>query len=573
MATASAGGAATEFGQLREKALLAAQQDNWDEAVRAWSEVRIRFPQHPAGYVGTGAALRGAGRHDEAEILLADAAERFADNAQIAFERAWLCNARGDWPEAMRQWEKVTRRWPGELQGHLGALTTLRAMGQLDQSAAQIEPARTALSQAKRAGIDNLALRRLEFAIAQASDDWHAVRHAAERVIAAEARPSAHTLMALATACWHLKDHDGAEQAAVSALAADPNEGHAAYILAWVAGERGDAQQALAYYRRLSQIAPQNPRWTLEIVRVLYLSGKIDEAMDELTQARRRWPDDPAIDAWLLNHGLEHLRMDGQASGRPKNKGVAWIERELQEIVEAAPTDGELKRPLVADDPRQDVVIAAAAGAATTVMVFTGTHDHLTMPIALFDRHLAAFGVSAVYLKDHRRLMYLKGIRSLGDYEQTVAALRELQSRLGGKRLLTLGVREGGYAAVRYGVELGADRIISFEAVTGKSQARSGGSKPFLNMISMPVLSAIPEGQRDLRSFLVRRPNHSAVEFVYGEQMTMAQAHAERLSDLPGVSLRPLAGIKKQVLRTLARRPDFRDTLHGLLQLSESGLR
>jgi tetratricopeptide (TPR) repeat protein len=153
-----------------ERARLANARRDWPEAARRWQAVRPHFADNPSAYVGAGTALRLAGRFDEAESLLAEAAERLPENVPIALERARLANVRRDWPEAARRWYAITKRWPTEPEGYLGAITTLNKAGRSNEAAALLPSARAALTQAKQAGIENVHLRRLELAITPGVD-------------------------------------------------------------------------------------------------------------------------------------------------------------------------------------------------------------------------------------------------------------------------------------------------------------------------------------------------------------------------------------------------------------------
>ena len=150
-----------------ERARLANARRDWPEAARRWQAARPHFDDNPSAHVGAGHALRQAGRLDEAESLLAEGTERFPENIPIALERARLANAKRDWPEAVRRWQAIIERWPTDLQGYLGAITTLRKAGRSNEIAALLPSAQDALTKAKKAGIENIQSRRLEVAIAQ----------------------------------------------------------------------------------------------------------------------------------------------------------------------------------------------------------------------------------------------------------------------------------------------------------------------------------------------------------------------------------------------------------------------
>ena len=91
---------------LAEQAWVAHDRRQWDEAERRWAVLRARFPGDPWGYFGSGRSLLSAGRLDDAEAVLAEAARRFPNNPGIAEAWAQCATRRGDWNEAAGRWAK-----------------------------------------------------------------------------------------------------------------------------------------------------------------------------------------------------------------------------------------------------------------------------------------------------------------------------------------------------------------------------------------------------------------------------------------------------------------------------------
>src|SRR6202043_3781310 len=163
--------------------------------------------------------------------------------------------------------------------------------------------------------------------------------------------------------------------------------------------------------------------------------------------------------------------------------------------------------------PGRDVMVAEVPNAATAVLIFTGGNDAVSMPLPLFDRYLATLDVTAIYLKDFRRLQYLLGIESLSaDYQGTLAALRDMLSRLGVKRLCTIGHCVGGFAAIRYGVELGAGRIVTFGAPTYSPHDSSTKIEQARNFMRNRLAEKVPPDMMDLKTFLEGRHHTARIE-------------------------------------------------------------
>jgi len=528
---------------------------DWPDALRRWAAVRTRFPANPAGPLGAGLALRGCGRIDDAEAILGEATERRPGHADTAVAHAWLANARRDWPEATRRWQTVCDRFPDNPRAHLGAANAFSGAGQSDRATASLEAAQSALAAARRGGLQARAALAIEFEIAKARLDWPAVRDAAAQLIEIEPAPRAPVLLALAQACWHLGDPDGAEAAAERALAVDPALSDAVLVRAWVATDRGDGEAALALHRRLAELNPNTVRWALKLIQLLNWLGHIDEAVAELEAARRRWPSDPMVRIFARNFG------PAIAPAHPAG-GPAEEDDELRRLEARTPRADQLKRDVLADDPLRDFIVAEAPGARTAVLVFTGGNDAVSIPLRVFDRYLAALGVTAIYLKDFNRLRFLGGVRSRGDYQSTLGAVRAELARLGIERVCAMGNCDGGFAAIRYGVELGAERILAFAASTHSSGDTPTRLEQARNFMKNRLAASVPQAMTDLSTFLDAQPPKGAVELFFDSQNPHDRSHAERLSPVPGVRLHPEPGpCPHGVLAELALTTDLLGTL------------
>lgn len=93
-------------------AMSARSRPDWPEAVKRFAYVRTKFPDHPAGFIEGGWALREAGNLAEADVVLSEAVKRFPNE-----ESGWLhygrnASVRGDWNEAVRRWEACRAHFP-----------------------------------------------------------------------------------------------------------------------------------------------------------------------------------------------------------------------------------------------------------------------------------------------------------------------------------------------------------------------------------------------------------------------------------------------------------------------------
>jgi tetratricopeptide (TPR) repeat protein len=550
-----------------DRARQAMQRRDWLEAYRCWEEVRARSPLLAAAYLGASNALREAGRYEDAELTLSAGSERFPDNEQIALAHAWVANERRDWLAALSRWEALRARFPNNPWCYVGNVHALRGLGRPDQVESLLATAAAALTTAKLRGLDAGALLKLELAIARACLDWPSVRQFAEKIIACEAEPAAQVFLALAQACWHLGWPDEADRAAVRAISVDATLEEAVLIRAWVATDRGDGEAAISCYRRLVELNPETVRWSLKLVQLLTWLGHGKEAVSELEDICKRWPDDALVRMFLRNYAPAS---PASASGanRPEESDPDRAEwEELRTIADRAPACTEQLRALVVVDPERDVQLAEVPNAETAVLVFTGGNDAVSVPLPIFDRYLSTLHLSAIYLKDFRRLRYLLGIQSLSaDYQGTLAALRDMLSRLGVKRLCTIGNCEGGFAAIRYGIELQADRILTFGAPTYSPDDSLTKIEQARNFMRNRLAAKVPPEMTDLKPFLESRQYSAQIEFFYEEEDPRDCLHASHLSGLPGIKLHPQPGLNHGMLRRLAlSHEDFRGMLGGLL--------
>ncbi len=300
----------------------------------------------------------------------------------------------------------------------------------------------------------------------------------------------------------------------------------AAVAIAREAEAAGDLDRALGYWRALAQIEPENPRWLFEEVRLLKTAGRIPEASVALAAALKRFPG--ARRSETLRAILPELKPS--------------VEQAMQTLGPDCPTDEELKRAPISDEDGAGDFIVAEGGRRTAVIVFTGLADRMVMPLPVFDRYLAALDLTAIYLRDRRRIGFFDGVKSLGeDYDQTIDALKALTADRGIETVHTVGNSAGGMGAVSYGLDLGAARVLAFSApvaLVADTKNRDYRTAVFADRI----LHGVPEERRDFRARLTRQPG-SEIHLYYGSEMPEDTYHATFLEGQPGVTLHPLAGL------------------------------
>src|SRR5437764_209788 len=92
----------------------------------------------------------------------------------------------------------------------------------------------------------------------------------------------------------------------------------------------------------------------------------------------------------------------------------------------------------------------------------TGPH-----PLNFIHQWLGRLSASLVYIKDFRNLGGGCGYPTIGpDRASAIAAFRRIVDEIDGEEIYTLGVSLGGYAAMYYGLELGAAAVLNLAGAT-----------------------------------------------------------------------------------------------------------
>jgi len=130
------------FDDALARAKRYAEQGQFDEAERIWTDLHHRFPNQRQLYVEACTLLREHAQIDKADAWLAAGQQQFPDDLGFAIERAWLSYHRQDMPEAIRRWRSVRAIFPDQAAGYAGLAISLRDNGQLDEAEAVLVEAK-----------------------------------------------------------------------------------------------------------------------------------------------------------------------------------------------------------------------------------------------------------------------------------------------------------------------------------------------------------------------------------------------------------------------------------------------
>lgn len=188
--------------------------------------------------------------------------------------------------------------------------------------------------------------------------------------------------------------------------------------------------------------------------------------------------------------------------------------------------------------------IASGQNPDTVAIVFPGLQKRaLSLPMPLFDTKFAERGVTALYAHQDPPMLFLKGADGIADDLRGFADhLSNLPQVRDAKRVVVLGASGGGFTALRVALALQADACLVYSPPTiiGRPAPlvpdlraeRLAGAFADLDPTELDIRACWPDNQ-----FL-------PTELVFGADMPMDQAHAERLADRAGVQLVPATDVR-----------------------------
>jgi len=172
---------------------------------------------------------------------------------------------------------------------------------------------------------------------------------------------------------------------------------------------------------------------------------------------------------------------------------------------------------------------------------------------------------SLVYLKDFENLAGARGFPTLGPGRPaSLAALRRIAEEVGGRRLYALGVSLGGYAALHYGLQLGAEGVLNLAGATDFTPSFVESLEP-VSPEYLGVCRVAPDYTVNLRETYAGDPRRPHVIIAYSAGNPRDRQQAERMAGLPNVELVAVDYAQHNVLDPLIRNGEFLPLLQRLL--------
>jgi acyl-coenzyme A synthetase/AMP-(fatty) acid ligase len=313
-----------------------------------------------------------------------------------------------------------------------------------------------------------------------------------------------------------------------------------------------------------------SPRLELELVRALEVAYRSGAAPAPMAHARPYQWANACHDLFeagrlaVLEHGLRHLHA--------VYPDVEYL-RTLALLFDSVPC--RLPPPLpFADDPSADVQIIERPGSDAVLLCFCALQGTLGLPLSFMHSWHGRLPVSLVYLKDFLNLSGAAGFPSLGpDRESSVAGLRRLVARLGARRIFTLGVSSGGFAALYYGFRLGAMGALSLGGATDLTVAfnqRIGNA----SACSRAIIEAAPDYGQRIGAMYAAGRHAPRVLAAFNSGNDVDRAQAEQLLGLPGVELVAVEGYSHHnVVESLVRERRYMSIAERLIGAATTATR
>jgi tetratricopeptide (TPR) repeat protein len=308
------------------QALVKQAQDaigrDWSQAAALATELRILFPDHPAGYQIGATSARAQGRFADALALIVEGSARFPEDSWPSTEMAWTARARGNNDEAVRLAAELRERFPNDPDGyHLGAICS-RAVGALDQAAEIATQAQTRFP--------TLAWPLVELAwTARAKADHEdASRLAADLRERFPNEPSGYQVGATsARALGRLSEIGGI---LAEAQARFPTQTWPVIELAWFARARGEHRDAIRLSAELRARLPDDPIGYQVGATSTRALGRLDDAAAIVAEGAERFPTHswPMVEmAWIAKAREDHqeaMRLAAQLRTRFPDDPVGY---------------------------------------------------------------------------------------------------------------------------------------------------------------------------------------------------------------------------------------------------------
>ncbi len=176
---------------------------------------------------------------------------------------------------------------------------------------------------------------------------------------------------------------------------------------------------------------------------------------------------------------------------------------------------------------------------STLIIAFAGGSQTLDVPVYQFFETTKTLGCARILLRDKHYMFYHYGVdRKRRDWPSLLAYLEREIARLKPKKIISLGVSSGGYAALIAGHHLKVDLVHAFSPQTKIAVDRDGirNARHPYNRWRMSISKRVSTEMLDLVPMLGRWNGKTRYFVHYGSGHRVDTLFARRLAPLPSVT-------------------------------------
>lgn len=360
---------------------------------------------------------------------------------------------------------------------------------------------------------------------------------------------------------FYLKNNrDNEAKKLVEQYGAFLGKGHSILFQAMIFENKGEFKTALSKLEKLKAYDELATDVTLRLIHIYIQVGQEPLAIKLIEEAINNNVADHRIFSQVLRLSTTHHKVckkiltwareisadSTRAEKNSAKKIINWFDENsnsflLKKIRQLEDEGYEIKREMVHDDG-SELLVAPRQGTETVMLVFTGLANRAGISVRLLDAYLATLNISVIYLRDNTRLLFNDGIESVADsYEGTLETIKQRIKELGAKKIICFGNSGGGFAAIRYGIDLNAEKIIGINGVTNVCRdfmIADGRAKIVINR-----MQKYPEKYKNLKLYIEENPEYTgSITMYYSELVGHDKLQTLNLEGVAGVELRPIVG-------------------------------
>lgn len=525
--------------ELIEKATEAQQNKEWNVSFDLWKQAHAITSSAKTSH-GMARSLLNIGDHKSAYELYLSSSTQYPENTSLLRGLAGTCQLIGMWDNAEMYWEKLTLMRPNEPGFVLRLSHAKKMLGKYDES---IE----VLSFAKKKWPNNEAIsnhyKDAQYDMSDIDLD--------DSISASDInkKMSFRDSMQWISRQKHLIKTEQYLEMLENLSNTWKNEAGPIRQLASAYHQKRDYEKSLSKYYQLEELIVIRKIDAFLMSLPLIAMGLDSDAKTKFSEYISSTKDESDI---------QHKVGVFINASKDKDSAINIVKEVIHDLDKTIDIESIIncyrlmkppKRPLIIDwNVDSEVIKNPACQADDVFLVFTGYAKKLgSVPVELLDSLLAGYGASMVLLKDHSAHLYQNGIKELGhDFDSTIVSIRKIVKDYGAKRIFTIGSSGGGVGALRYGLELEAENILTFSGPTNLNWDFLKKNKDLRARAVIRNLNRnLSKEQLDLRMSIQNSPHKPRIDAYFGEENHGDKTQALNIEDLPNVHLHALSHIEQ----------------------------